>query len=195
MKEEILRLRDEGKSYREIVKILGCSKSTVAYHCGKGQKEKNAKRRKKRRENPLVRKTDQFRLRKSKEKTTEKKEERSRKDVVEGIRKFQKTDSELRKYGSDGINKNIESTFTWQDVLNKFGENTHCYLSGEPIDLMINNYQFDHIRPVSRKGGNELDNLGIAHEVVNQMKGDLLPEELIDWCKKILIHNGYTISK
>ena len=40
MKEDILKLREEGKSYREISKLLGCSKGSVSYHCGKGQKEK-----------------------------------------------------------------------------------------------------------------------------------------------------------
>ncbi len=39
-KENILRLRAEGKTYNEIVSELGCAKSTVAYHCGLGQKEK-----------------------------------------------------------------------------------------------------------------------------------------------------------
>jgi hypothetical protein len=43
-KEEILRLREEGKSYRQIQVILGCSKGTIAYHLGSGQKEKSHKR-------------------------------------------------------------------------------------------------------------------------------------------------------
>lgn len=46
MKEEILRLRSEGRSYRQIVDELGCSKGTVAYHCGVGQKEKSNQRMK-----------------------------------------------------------------------------------------------------------------------------------------------------
>ena len=33
MKEQILKLRAKGKSYNEIVSIVGCAKSTVAYHC------------------------------------------------------------------------------------------------------------------------------------------------------------------
>ena len=33
MKEKILTLRNDGKTYDEIVQILGCAKSTVAYHC------------------------------------------------------------------------------------------------------------------------------------------------------------------
>lgn len=40
MKEQILKLRKEGKTYKEIVEELNCAKSTVSYHCGKGQKEK-----------------------------------------------------------------------------------------------------------------------------------------------------------
>lgn len=35
MKEDILKLRKEGKSYNEIKNILGCSKSTISYHCSK----------------------------------------------------------------------------------------------------------------------------------------------------------------
>lgn len=40
MKEEILRLRQEGKTYTQIQDILGCSRGTISYHCGDGQKEK-----------------------------------------------------------------------------------------------------------------------------------------------------------
>jgi hypothetical protein len=42
--EEILALRDAGKTYNEIAAILGCSKATVSYHCGDGQKGKTAAR-------------------------------------------------------------------------------------------------------------------------------------------------------
>lgn len=34
MKEQILELRKQGKSYNEIKKELGCSKGTIAYHLG-----------------------------------------------------------------------------------------------------------------------------------------------------------------
>ena len=40
MKEEIFALHKGGKSYRQIQKELGCSKGTIAYHLGTGQKEK-----------------------------------------------------------------------------------------------------------------------------------------------------------
>lgn len=42
MKDKILKLRSEGKTYNEIKKQLGCSKSTIAYHCGEGCKKKSA---------------------------------------------------------------------------------------------------------------------------------------------------------
>jgi len=35
MKEQILKLRKEGKTYNEIHELLGCSKSTISYHCSK----------------------------------------------------------------------------------------------------------------------------------------------------------------
>lgn len=44
VKNEILRLRSEGKSYSEIVKELHCSRGTVSYHCGIGQKAKGRER-------------------------------------------------------------------------------------------------------------------------------------------------------
>jgi hypothetical protein len=44
MKEQILRLRAEGKTYREIVAIVGCARSNVAYHCSNLVKANNAKR-------------------------------------------------------------------------------------------------------------------------------------------------------
>jgi hypothetical protein len=40
MKNEILELRESGKSYDEIVNILGCSKSTVSYHCNPNVRNK-----------------------------------------------------------------------------------------------------------------------------------------------------------
>lgn len=44
-KERILKLRKDGKTYNEIVDIVGCAKSTVSYYCGDSQPEK-IKRRK-----------------------------------------------------------------------------------------------------------------------------------------------------
>lgn len=40
LSEEIIELKQQGFSYALIAKTLDCSKSTVAYHCGTGQKDK-----------------------------------------------------------------------------------------------------------------------------------------------------------
>ena len=50
LKESILLLRAEGKSYNDIKEALGCSKGTISYHLGPGQKEKTASRVKAQRE-------------------------------------------------------------------------------------------------------------------------------------------------
>jgi DNA-binding transcriptional regulator GbsR (MarR family) len=191
MKDEILKLKSEGKSYKEIQKLLGCSKGTISYHCGVGQKEKTKTRRDKRRENIVKAKTDAFKYTKKTPKEIVKKEARSSKDVVESVRKFNKRDTNKK----DNVDKELKPTFTWEDVIEKFGEKTVCYLSGVEIDLFVNNYNFDHIIPASKGGLNTLDNLGITHEIVNYMKGDLTPDELIEWCVKILKHNGYQVTK
>ena len=49
-KDQIIKLRKEGKTYGEIQEILGCSKGTISYHVGAGQKEKTQQRTKKNRE-------------------------------------------------------------------------------------------------------------------------------------------------
>ena len=53
LKEKILALDEKGLSYRQIEAKLGCSKSTIAYHLGKGQKEKAKARRDKQRDNDI----------------------------------------------------------------------------------------------------------------------------------------------
>lgn len=43
-KEDIPRLRAEGKTYNEIIAITGAAKSTVSYYCGDSQPDKTAAR-------------------------------------------------------------------------------------------------------------------------------------------------------
>lgn len=44
LSEDILRLKAEGKTYNEIKAELGCSKGTISYHLGAGQKDKSLAR-------------------------------------------------------------------------------------------------------------------------------------------------------
>lgn len=50
MKDKILQLRAKGYTYNQIQKELGCSKGTISYYLGSGQKEKTKQRSQKRRE-------------------------------------------------------------------------------------------------------------------------------------------------
>lgn len=87
-------------------------------------------------------------------------------------------------------------TFTVDDVINKFGENPTCSLTGQKVD--INNtksYHFDHKLPVSRGGDNSIDNLQILTREANQSKSDLTNDEFIELCKTVLIHQGYQVTK
>lgn len=40
LKDDIIKLREEGKTYREIQEILNCSKATISYYVGFEQKDK-----------------------------------------------------------------------------------------------------------------------------------------------------------
>ena len=54
MREEILRLRSEGKTYNQIKIELGCSLSTISYYCGVGQKTKTLGRTRNRKSRKLA---------------------------------------------------------------------------------------------------------------------------------------------
>lgn len=168
MKEKILKLRIEGKSYGQIKDILGCSKSTISYYCGDNQKEKLKSRTKKyRSENYLNTKVDQFKF--------------SNRKFKDGVRDFQ------RRSGGKLLKKS-ENNFTYQQVLEKFGRNTYCYLTGTKIDLLVdNNYQLDHILRPKSGGKNNIDNMGILCKEVNKLKANMTIAELIYWCEKIVI--------
>ena len=186
MKEKILELHKQGKNYNEIVAILECSKSLVCYYCGTNQKEKNNTRRRKyrKRNHPFKAKIEHFSYRKRK------------------IRKYDGIcKSNLKKQIRDKVYDfkiqgiNMSPTFTMQDIIDKFGENPKCYLTGEDIDIYKpSTYEFDHIIPTSRGGDNSLDNLGIATKKANQSKRNMTPDELIFFCKKVLEYHKYQVK-
>lgn len=177
MKENILKLRAVGKSYRQIKKELGCSMSTISFHCGEGQKEKNnARRRKYRSKNYLLTKVYSFTNRK----------------IKVASRDFQRREIGKRKV----VAVNKINPFGYLSVLKKFGENTTCYLSGIPINLLKDNfYCLDHVIPVKCGGKNTLKNMGILHKEINRMKGELSIEDFVEWCIKVVKYNGYKIEK
>jgi 5-methylcytosine-specific restriction endonuclease McrA len=175
MKDKILKLRFEGKTYNEIVNLVGCSKSTVAYHCGVGQREKSRIRKQRLLSDKVIaNKLYHFR----------------NKNVRSKARDFQ------RRVEHGYLSNKATTNFTVDQALEKLGNNPVCYLSGVKIDLSdTKSYQFDHVLPASKGGSNEIDNLGILCRDVNCMKHDLTVDELINWCKKILRYSGYKIVR
>lgn len=85
---------------------------------------------------------------------------------------------------------------TEQQVIDKFGENPKCYLTGKEIDISKpRTYQFDHKVPASRGGTNTIDNLGICSRTANLAKSDMTHDEFIEFCKTVLIHHGFEVNK
>lgn len=181
MREQILELRRAGKSYKEICQITGCSKGTVSYHCGEGQKEKKQNRQKELRKRIVIlRRVESFQYDRRLSVKTE---------------DFQRERIKRESDGKHRLGKR-NLTFRWRDVINKFGWETICYLTGEPINLREpRTYHFDHIVPIAKGGVSTIDNLGICTRNANQAKHDMSKEELLVLCEKILKHHGYTVIK
>lgn len=166
MKEEILKLRADGKTYNEIQRLLGCSKGTISYHCGADQKQKHIKRTQGYRKNNAVY------------------------AISSRVYSFH------RKKVKGEQRKRHKINFSWQDVIEKFGWETTCYLTGRPINLKESEtYHFDHIVPTAKGGSMNLENLGITCKDGNLAKSDMSIETLIGLCKEILTHNGYEVKK
>lgn len=171
IKDKILALRIQGKSYNEISKELNCCKATVCYHCGDKQKEKSLKKTKEyKANNPLIQKIDSF---------NQAYKKRGLDNKISGFqRKGRKSDLSIKL------------------ILEIFGQNPNCYLTGEKIDLSESStYSFDHKIPVSKGGNNSIENLGICTQDINMAKSDKTPEEFIKLCIKVLEYNGYNLSK
>lgn len=194
-KENILKLRLEGKTYNEIAKELGCSKATISYHCGKGQKKKYLERQRRfKKENPLSVKIDKFKqegIRDKKRKTLKMKcrdFQRRGQKTIENKDQFINNDYLLAEF--------VKKTFSLDEVLEEIKKNPFCYLTGDPIDYNDpQSYQFDHKIPVTKGGDNSFKNLGICIPQANIIKSTLTVEELLNIAEKILKHHGYKIEK
>ena len=113
MKEKILQLRSEGKSYSEIQKELNCSRGTISYHCGKGQKEKTNIRRKSHLSSyPLAKKIYRFRHAKNNEINKGPLKRSSKKLFSDKVRDFQ------RRYVDNSKLGKAQKLFNQNDVIN-----------------------------------------------------------------------------
>lgn len=194
LKDQILKLRDEGKSYRDIQQILGCSKATISYHCGEGQKQKTKDRCKNLRTGDFIKysiinKIDRFRRSCLKyRKAREDYKSHLKKRISGKVSDFHRTRNNMRQYN--------KTSFTSDDILNMYNINPICSLTGRPINLEdTRSWELDHIIPASKGGPDTLENCQITCREVNFAKGNLSMEEFISLCKDVLTHNGYEVSK
>jgi hypothetical protein len=175
-KEDIIRLRGEGKSYRDIQKILGCSKSTIAYHCDGGKEKARVLLQLKSRKS-ICRKVSSFKVRCSKS---------NYRTLRAKVKTFKRKNTRPGNRTNIYVN-NISKNYTCRDVVSKIGENPICYLTGKAIDLnKPETYNLDHIIPTAKGGTNDLKNLEICTKDANQAKGDLTLDQLYKLCENII---------
>lgn len=179
MKDKILKLREEGKSYRAICQELNCSKATVNYYCSLTGKNKVLERtRKLRIDNPLIEKVSVFKNR-LKVKSEEFQHRHNNAEIS----------STLLPYNSELMN------FTWQDIVRLIEETPFCYLTGDKLDLNnLGGISLDHKIPVSRGGDNSIKNLGLCSVLTNRSKTDMTHDEYIQHCLKVVKHHGYIVQ-
>ena len=174
IKEDILKLRNEGKSYRQIASLLNCSKSVISYHCNGGSTKAKVDSYHKNKNTPekaIMKKVNSF------------KSKHAPKPVISKCKGFKRTTRRNKTI----VNNIPEGNYTVKDVLAKIGANPKCYLTGEPIDLYKGEtYQFDHIIPIKLGGTNDLSNLQIATPSANKAKNEMLLEDFYHLCERVI---------
>lgn len=182
-RDDILRLRSEGKTYNEIQKELGCSKGTISYHLGHGQKQKTEDRRKNLTDSKLRKKVSYWKNRVAGEATQRQVSPRTHnRKMLQKVREFQK---ERR----GGTAPTLD--WTYDDLREIIADYQCCYLTGREIDVNdCDTFHLDHIEPRSRGGDNSIENLGLATPEANYAKGYLPLEDFIELCLDVVIHWG-----
>lgn len=180
LSDSILNLRAKGKTYSEIQQELGCSKSTISFHCGVGQKDKNKMRAAKWKvTNPSATKIYEFR--------------RDTKGPNEKLSTYYSSKERLRfKFVDFNRNANLSTApVSIEEGKAKLEENPVCYLTGKPIDLdKLSTWELDHIVPRSKGGNNSLGNMGLASKEANRAKGNLSVEEFVKLCYDVCNNFG-----
>ena len=187
LKEEILGLKKQGLSYNQIRDRLGCSKGTISYHCGEGQKEKTlSNTRIRRRLSPLRTKMEAFKYSKKKELQDPFAEvfRPKRKALQDKMIHFARIGTKANRMG-------YRFMFKLKDLVKKIGDDPRCYWTNRKINLESRrSYHLDHFVPRSRGGDNSLGNCVLACREANQGKGDGMPEEYVQTSCEVAVHRG-----
>lgn len=164
--DKIRKLKKEGKSNRNIAKMLKCSETLVFYYTSEAHRKNTlAAQRRSRAKNPVMSKLEMFTRIADKRKRTS-----------------------FKRVNPDKL--------TPKQLFSILSKNPVCYLTGEKINLLDKKtYHLDHKVPRSRGGSNTLSNLGLATKAVNIAKSNLTPEEFISLCIKVISHAGYSVKK
>ena len=185
LKEQILELRKQGKSYREISEELDCHISSVSYWLTPGAKERNKIKARKIRHNehPLTQKIRNF--------TINKVFNEDKPYTTKANRRISNKVSKFFQYQSYGVPyMTHKQSFTTADLMEKIGDNPTCYITGKPIDLTdTRSYHLDHIVPRSKGGKNTLDNANICTRIANLSKNEMTYEEYVEHCRLVVEHH------
>jgi len=181
--DQIRKLRLEGMSYSQICDELDCSKGTVSYHLSDGGKERQKNYQSSNRTMIVVcKKINRF-CNSKENNHIYKNTSAFRTKMNDKIQSFRKND-------------NMQENFSYQELMDKIGDEPTCYLTGDKITLSkTRSWHLDHKTPVSKGGENSLDNCEIATREANQAKHDMPHEEFLELCQKVLINNGYSVTK
>lgn len=164
MKNRILELRAAGKTYKEIQYEIGCSKGTISYHCGDGQKEKT-----------------KIRTRKNRLKSNEALRMKMDAFLRDKVRNFK---CPVRDKKRIPVSRGSAEYISFYKMIE---DKPICYLTGRSIDLsMPSTYSLDHIIPVSKGGKNDLSNCGLVSRKANMAKTDMSLSEFISLCQDVV---------
>lgn len=194
--KKVIELHQQGKTYREIASILGVSNGTVSFHINKHKRpvvipntNYSTLLRPELRNQIIQLKTKGHthkeiakQLHCSLSIITYHTNPESRLKAIKNSTKCHKQRHPYkRKIWDFGKGK---STFTVQDVIDKFGEKPKCYITGVEIDIYkTRSYHFDHVIPKSCNGNNSFDNLGICTKEANLAKSGKNYEDFIKLCQ------------
>lgn len=190
LQDDILKLRGEGLSYRQIEDRLGCSKGTIAYHCGAGQKDKTLARTRVRRRNVLRVKMEAFKYGKPPREAKGPVVEYwgDPRSVLRGKR------AHFSRIGNKSKHEGYNFMFTLDDLQEKIGDDPRCYWTNRSIDLGAGHvYQLDHLVARASGGDNSLANCVLACREANQGRSDTPGDGYVQVCCEVAVHRGKEI--